>query len=152
MLGKQLAWVVAQKNNLSFTQSRDFVKNFYSGSRAIADQSVKAELDSVSSVTDMMYQHNVVKTFEQSFASWLTAQSSNFLYGLENFEITLNYARNFSQNGLDDTKAKKYIDMYVNNSTKELSKDDIKSIKLFYSAAQKYNLIEAQVEIPLDII
>ena len=42
--------------------------------------------------------------------------------------------------------------MYVNNSTKELSKDDIKSIKLFYSAAQKYNLIEAQVEIPLDII
>ena len=89
MLGKQLAWVVAQKNNLSFTQSRDFVKNFYSGSRAIADQSVKAELDSVSSVTDMMYQHNVVKTFEQSFASWLTTQSSNFLYGLENFEADI---------------------------------------------------------------
>jgi 1,4-dihydroxy-6-naphthoate synthase len=73
-------------------------------------------------------------------------------YGLENFEITLNYARNFSQNGLNDTKAKTYIDMYVNNSTKELSENDLKSIKLFYSAAQKYNLIEAQGEIPLDII
>lgn len=88
-LGKQLAWIVAQKNNLSFKQSRDFVKNFYSGSRAIADQTVKAELDNVSSVTDIIYQHDIVKTFEQSFAGWLTAQSSNFLYGLENFEADI---------------------------------------------------------------
>jgi 1,4-dihydroxy-6-naphthoate synthase len=78
--------------------------------------------------------------------------TASIKYGLENFEMALNYARNFSQNGLDDTKAKKYIDMYVNNSTKELSENDLKSIKLFYSAAQKYNLIEAQAEIPLDII
>jgi 1,4-dihydroxy-6-naphthoate synthase len=78
--------------------------------------------------------------------------TASIKYGLENFEIALNYARSFSQNGLDDAKAKKYIDMYVNNSTKELSENDLKSIKLFYSAAQKYNLIKDQGEIPLDII
>jgi predicted solute-binding protein len=78
--------------------------------------------------------------------------TASIKYGLDNFDIALNYARTFSQNGLNDTKARKYIDMYVNNSTKELSENDLKSIKLFYSAAQKYNLIEAQAEIPLDII
>jgi 1,4-dihydroxy-6-naphthoate synthase len=73
-------------------------------------------------------------------------------YGLANFHSTLDYARNFSQNNLDDSKAKKYIDMYVNDSTKELSENDIKSIKLFYSTAQKYKLLEDHGEIPLDLI
>jgi len=78
--------------------------------------------------------------------------SESINFGLKNFEETLTYARNFSQNGLNDDDAKRYIDMYVNQSTVSLSDDDIKSIKLFYDTAKKYELIKVASEISLDLI
>ena len=78
--------------------------------------------------------------------------SESINFGLQNFEETLTYARNFSQNGLNDTDAKRYIDMYVNQSTVSLSEDDIKSIKLFYDTARKHDLIKINSEILLDLI
>lgn len=78
--------------------------------------------------------------------------SESIKYGRENFQSTLNFARTFSQNGLNDQQAKAYIDMYVNESTRELSPNDLESIKLFYNMAQKHNLLDIQGEIPLDLI
>lgn len=97
---------------------------------------------------------NVIKrSIAKDIRKQVADQLSNSIkYGKEHFIETSNYARVFSQNGLDDENAKKYLDMYVNESTKELTPDDIRSVKLFYSAAQKHNLIDVQEEIPLDLI
>ena len=62
-------------------------------------------------------------------------------WGINNFEETLEYSRDFSQNGLSDQKAKDYINMYVNNSTLELTGKDIKSIKFMYKKASMMGLI-----------
>ena len=51
-------------------------------------------------------------------------------WGLANFEEVLDYSRKFADNKLNDEKAKKYIEMYVSDSTVELSSDDLKSIEL----------------------
>jgi len=58
---------------------------------------------------------------------------SSIEWGLAHLDETLIYARDFAQNNLDDTKSKKYIDMYVNSSTVELSDDDYRSIDLLLS-------------------
>jgi predicted solute-binding protein len=49
---------------------------------------------------------------------------------LDNLNEVLAYSRNFSQNQLDDKSAKQYIDMYVNDSTIELSNNDKKSVEI----------------------
>lgn len=49
-------------------------------------------------------------------------------WGLENFEEVLDYSRKFADNKLNDEKAKKYIEMYVNDSTVQLTENDNKSI------------------------
>jgi 1,4-dihydroxy-6-naphthoate synthase len=54
----------------------------------------------------------------------------SILWGLDNLNEVLTYSRNFSQNQLDDKSAKQYIDMYVNDSTIELSNNDKKSIEI----------------------
>lgn len=50
-------------------------------------------------------------------------------WGHENLAETLAYSRIFANNGLDDTQANKYIEMYVNDSTLKLTNDDLESIK-----------------------
>jgi len=54
-------------------------------------------------------------------------------WGLANFDEVLDYSRKFANNKLDNAAAKKYIEMYVNDSTVELSSDDLKSIDLLLS-------------------
>jgi 1,4-dihydroxy-6-naphthoate synthase len=54
----------------------------------------------------------------------------SILWGLDNLNEVLAYSRNFSQNQLDDKSAKQYIDMYVNDSTIELSNNDKKSVEI----------------------
>ncbi len=46
----------------------------------------------------------------------------------ENLEEAINYSKNFAQNQLDDAMAKKYIEMYVDQSTVQLSRADEESI------------------------
>lgn len=48
----------------------------------------------------------------------------------ENLKEALDYSRNFANNKLDDAMAEKYIEMYVDESTIELSADDEKSIAM----------------------
>lgn len=71
-------------------------------------------------------------------------------YGLKNFDDTLAYARRFSNNGLDDKRAVEYIGMYVNEQTRSLSDDDIKSIKLMLDSGKERNLISNNQEIIVD--
>lgn len=54
----------------------------------------------------------------------------SILWGKENFEEVKEYSRTFAQNNLDDFNAKKYLDMYVNETTIELKAKDYKSIEL----------------------
>jgi 1,4-dihydroxy-6-naphthoate synthase len=53
----------------------------------------------------------------------------SIIWGVENFEETLEYSRKFAKNDLDDANASKYLDMYVNETTVELKEDDYKSIE-----------------------
>lgn len=55
---------------------------------------------------------------------------NSIIWGKENFEEVLEYSRTFAKNDLDDTKAKLYLDMYVNDTTVELTENDSESIKL----------------------
>lgn len=64
-------------------------------------------------------------------------------YGLENFDETLDYSRKFSDNGLDDSKAKDYINMYVNQHTLGLSDEDLLSIKTMLYEGFEKGFIEA---------
>lgn len=48
----------------------------------------------------------------------------------DNFEEALEYSRKFAKNDLNDEDAVKYLDMYVNDTTVELSDDDYKSIEI----------------------
>lgn len=54
----------------------------------------------------------------------------SILWAKENFEEVKEYSRKFAQNNHDDFNAKKYLDMYVNDTTIELKADDYKSIEL----------------------
>ena len=76
----------------------------------------------------------------------------SIVYGLENFEETLEYARSFSNNGLSDEKAKEYINMYVNESTVSLSDDDIKSISLMLEKAYNSKLLNLDSKMSIDPI
>lgn len=71
-------------------------------------------------------------------------------YAVKHFDESLRYARAFSDNGLDDKKAKEYIDMYVNDSTIKLSDNDLKSINLLFKAAIKHELLKVNEEIVID--
>ena len=55
-------------------------------------------------------------------------------WGLANFDEVLDYSRHFANNKLDDAQAKQYIEMYVNDSTVELTQADYKSIDLLLEA------------------
>jgi 1,4-dihydroxy-6-naphthoate synthase len=57
----------------------------------------------------------------------------SIVWGLNNFEEVLAYSRNFANNQLNDEKAKLYIEMYVNDSTVELSTKDHESINKLLS-------------------
>jgi 1,4-dihydroxy-6-naphthoate synthase len=74
-------------------------------------------------------------------------------YGLDNFEDALEYARKFSNNGLDDERAVEYINMYVNESSRALSVQDVKSIEFMYAQAFKYKLLDNQIKnIKIDLL
>lgn len=72
-------------------------------------------------------------------------------WGLANFEETLDYARKFAKNKLDDDAAKEYINMYVNEKTVALADDDIRSIELMLKSAQQLGLIE-QKDLKIDAL
>lgn len=86
VLAKQIAWTIAHNQNLTFENSRVFVKNCYSGSRAINDPDVKTFLNTLPPITDLIYQHHCIKTFEHDFGNWLHTHKTNSIQGLENFE------------------------------------------------------------------
>ncbi len=54
-------------------------------------------------------------------------------WGLKNFDEVLAYSRDFANNGLDDTQAERYIHMYVDESTIQLTENDLKSVELMFS-------------------
>jgi 1,4-dihydroxy-6-naphthoate synthase len=54
----------------------------------------------------------------------------SILWGLDNLDEALGYSRKFANNNLDDKSAHKYIEMYVNESTIQLTDDDKKSVEL----------------------
>lgn len=60
----------------------------------------------------------------------------SILWGKENFEEVMNYSRKFAKNDLNNDDAKKYLDMYVNESTIKLTNDDLKSIELLLRAVK----------------
>ncbi len=65
-------------------------------------------------------------------------------WGLENHTETLDYARKFAANELDDRRAAEYISMYVNAQTLELSEDDLRSIELMFELANKHGLLNCE--------
>lgn len=77
---------------------------------------------------------------------------SSIKYALDNFSEALEYARDFSKNRLDDEAAKKYIEMYVNSSSIELSENDIKSLEIMLKEAKEHALVTNSPEIVIDPI
>lgn len=77
---------------------------------------------------------------EKAIAEISKILQESIAYGLENFEETLEYARSYAKNDLDDKRAKKYISMYVNDKTRSLKDEDLKSIGLMYKAALENDL------------
>lgn len=70
---------------------------------------------------------------EETIAQIDSILQESIKWGLDNFEEVLEYSRNFAQNDLDDEAAKRYIGMYVNQSTVSLTEDDLRSIDLLLS-------------------
>jgi hypothetical protein len=85
-LGRQLAWIVSASKDRDYQVCRNVVKNFYSGSRAIADPQVLESVKQLPPIADMIYDHHILNKFENSFGAWILAHGSNTLQGLENFE------------------------------------------------------------------
>ncbi len=54
-------------------------------------------------------------------------------WGLNNFDEVLAYSRKFANNELDDAQAQRYINMYVDESTVQLTENDLKSVELLLS-------------------
>ena len=88
-LAKQLAWVVTSNKVSGFGPIRATVKNFYSGSRAISDPELMSFIKKLPHISDMIYNYDVIPSFEKAFSPWLTNHSSNKIIGLENFEADL---------------------------------------------------------------
>lgn len=70
----------------------------------------------------------------------------SILWGKENFTEVMNYSRDFAKNELNDENAKKYLDMYVNDSTIKLNKEDIESINLFLKLGKEQGLIKTNFQ------
>lgn len=85
-LAKQLAWTVISNKTNDFHSARNLVKHFYSGSRAINNSQVVETVKQLPAVADMIYDHNIIKKFEQLFSPWLLDNKYNCIVGLENFE------------------------------------------------------------------
>lgn len=66
----------------------------------------------------------------------------SIIWGKNNFAEVQEFSRKFANNDLDDTKAQNYLDMYVNESTIELSSKDHESINLFLELGQREQLIK----------
>lgn len=70
---------------------------------------------------------------EQTIESIDQILQNSIKWGLENFDEVLEYSRKFADNKLDDEAARRYINMYVNESTVSLTEDDLKSIEILLS-------------------
>lgn len=70
---------------------------------------------------------------EQTIESIDQILQNSIKWGLENFDEVLEYSRKFADNKLDDEAARRYINMYVNESTVALTEDDLKSIEILLS-------------------
>ena len=70
---------------------------------------------------------------EQAISDIDSLLKESIEWGLKNFDEVLAYSRDFAQNGLDDAQAKHYIHMYVDESTVELTNNDLKSVELLLS-------------------
>lgn len=84
-LAKQLAWVLACRDDLPYEDAAVYVKNFYSGSRAIRDPEVLQHLESAPSVVELLYQHDIIERFQSAFGPWLLKNQHNTIDGLESF-------------------------------------------------------------------
>jgi len=84
-LARQFAWVIACNNNLGYEDGAVFVKNFYSGSRAIRDPAVLQHLESAPTVIELLHQHDAIEHFQSLFGPWLLANRHNTIQGLDQF-------------------------------------------------------------------
>jgi hypothetical protein len=85
-LAKFLAWSTCLDKGMTFNQTREFVKNFYSGSRAILDDEMKTWVKSLPNISDCLYNHTLISAFENKFADWLNNNKHNRITGLNNFQ------------------------------------------------------------------
>lgn len=84
-VGKQLAWALTAAKIADFGQARQSVRDFYSGSRAIADPVLIQHVQNLPPVSDWIYNHNLLLEFESAFTGWILSHKSNRLTGLEGF-------------------------------------------------------------------
>lgn len=72
----------------------------------------------------------------------------SILYAKENKKEAIDYALKFSR-GLSKDKVEKFVDMYVNERTIELSDEDIEGIKILIDYGYKYKIIPFKVELEI---
>ena len=63
-------------------------------------------------------------------------------WGLNNRSEATRYAMEYANSGLDEHMTRKYIKMYVNESSVELSQNDRKSIQLLLKLAVRNKLVD----------
>lgn len=72
----------------------------------------------------------------------------SILYSIEHKKEAINYASRFARN-LSIDKVEKFVDMYVNNRTIELTNEDIKAIKILLNEGYEKGIIPFKTEIEI---
>ena len=84
-LHKQLAWMIAARNESDFYLNRSQVRHLYQGSKAISDDLILHKVNHALACNTWQHVDNLTY-FKQDFAHWLQQHSSNCITGLERYQ------------------------------------------------------------------
>lgn len=73
----------------------------------------------------------------------------SILYSIKHKKEAINYASKFARNLSDINKIEKFVDMYVNERTIELSSEDIKAIKILLKEGYEKGIIPFKTELEI---
>ena len=83
---KKLGWHVLVNKVLDFHKCRQDMRGFYSRSRAVNDSEMQDHVHTLPKIADMIYNHDIIETFENQFTDWIQNNSINKCNGLKNFQ------------------------------------------------------------------
>ena len=112
-LAKKIAWTILVSKGLTFNGCRQNIRGFYSRSRPINDIEMQNEVENLPAISDMIYDHTLIPTFENKFTKWIQNNSLNKCDGLENYQADISQGATQAFDSFYINHANKNIKMFI---------------------------------------